>query len=315
VLRYSYQSLVTPSSIYDYDMDTRKAKLLKQTEVLGGYDPKQYVSERVEAVAKDGSRVPISLVSKRGVRRDGSAPMLLTAYGSYGSPVTIGFSSNRLSLLDRGFVFALAHIRGGGEMGKRWHDEGRMQNKMNTFTDFIACAEHLVDGKYTSRDRLVIEGGSAGGLLMGAVVNLRPDLFHAVIARVPFVDVIHTMLDTSIPLTVGEFEEWGNPRKQDEYRYLIQYCPYSNVAAKSYPAMLVETSLNDSQVLYHEPAKWVAKLRATKTDRNPLLLVTNMGAGHGGASGRYDKLREVARGYAFLLQQVGLAEGAATTSR
>jgi oligopeptidase B len=304
-LRYGYQSFVTPSSVFDYDMATRHSTLLKQTEVLGGYDPARYASERVYATAHDGVRVPISLVYRRDVARDGRAPMLLTAYGSYGSSSAVTFSSARLSLLDRGVVFALAHIRGGGEMGKAWHDNGRMLHKMNTFTDFIASAEHLIAERYTSASRLAIQGGSAGGLLMGAVTNLRPDLFHAVVANVPFVDVINTMADSTLPLTVGEFEEWGNPRIEAEYRYIRQYSPYDNIARRDYPAMLVTTSFNDSQVLYHEPAKYVARMRALRTDHNPLIFTINMGAGHGGASGRYDRLREVARDYGFMLWQIG----------
>ena len=307
-LRYSYQSMVTPSSVFDYDMRTGTSTLLKQTEVLGGYDKSRYASERLYATARDGTRIPVSLVYRKDVRKDGSAPMLLGAYGSYGSSSNPGFNSNRLSLLDRGFIVAIAHIRGGGEMGKAWHDQGRMKNKMNTFTDFIDAAQFLVDRKYTSSDRLVIEGGSAGGLLMGAVTNMRPDLFKAVVSHVPFVDVINTMLDETLPLTVGEFEEWGNPKREDEYRYMRQYDPYLNLERKAYPAMLVKTSFNDSQVMYHEPAKYVARLRALKTDSNPLILVTNMGAGHGGASGRYDRLREIALDYAFMLQAVGLAD-------
>jgi oligopeptidase B len=307
LLRYSYQSLVTPNSIYDYDMDAHTSTLLKQTEVLGGYDKNQYASERLYATAKDGTRIPISLLYKKGFEKDGRAPMLLNGYGSYGSDYAVTFSSNRLSLLDRGFSIAIAHIRGGGEMGKAWHDQGRMMHKMNTFTDFIACAEYLIAQRYTSKDRLTIEGGSAGGLLMGAVTNLRPDLFKAVVSHVPFVDVINTMLDETLPLTVGEFEEWGNPKKKEEYDYIKQYCPYTNVAAKDYPAMLVKTSFNDSQVMYWEPAKYVAKLRSLKTDKNPLIFVINMGAGHGGASGRYDRLREIALDYAFMLQQAGMA--------
>lgn len=306
LLRYSYQSLVTPSSIYDYEVSARRSVLLKQNEVLGGYDATQYTSERIYATAKDGTRIPISLVYKKGFKLNGSAPMLLYAYGSYGASSFPAFSSNRLSLLDRGFVYALAHIRGGGDLGKAWHEQGRMLTKMNTFTDFIACAEHLIAQKYTAKERLVIEGGSAGGLLMGAVTNLRPDLFKAVLSHVPFVDVINTMLDESLPLTVAEFEEWGNPKKKEEYDYIKQYCPYTNLAAKNYPAILVKTSFNDSQVMYWEPAKYVAKLRALKTDHNPLLFVINMGAGHGGASGRYDRLREIALDYAFMLQQVGM---------
>jgi len=306
LLRYSYQSLVTPSSIYDYEVSARKSILLKQNEVLGGYDAAQYNSERIYATAKDGVRIPISLVYKKGFKPDGNAPMQLNAYGSYGFSSFATFNSNRLSLLDRGFVIAIAHIRGGGDLGKAWHEQGRMLTKMNTFTDFIACAEHVIAQKYTAKDRLIIEGGSAGGLLMGAVTNLRPDLFKAVLSHVPFVDVINTMLDESLPLTVAEFEKWGNPKKKEEYDYMKQYCPYTNLAAKAYPSILVKTSFNDSQVMYWEPAKYVARMRALKTDHNALLFVINMGAGHGGASGRYDRLREIALDYAFMLQQVGL---------
>lgn len=307
LLRYSYQSLLTPSSVFDYDVTARQSTLLKETEVLGGYDKNEYASERLYATAKDGARIPISIVYKKSLQKDGRSPMLLNGYGSYGFALPVSFNSNRLSLLDRGFAVAIAHIRGGGEMGKAWHDQGRMLNKMNTFTDFIASAEYLIAEKFTSKDRLIIEGGSAGGLLMGAVTNLRPDLFKAVVSHVPFVDVINTMLDESLPLTVGEFEEWGNPKKKEEYEYIKQYCPYTNLAKKSYPAMLVKTSFNDSQVMYWEPAKYVAKIRSLKTDKNPLAFVTNMGAGHGGASGRYDRLREIALDYAFMLMQVGLA--------
>jgi oligopeptidase B len=303
-VRYAYQSLVTPQSVFEYDLDGRRATLLKRTEVLGGYDPAAYASERVHATASDGTRIPISLVYRKGLRRDGSAPALLYAYGSYGSSTDPTFNSNRLSLLDRGFVYAIAHIRGGGDLGKPWHDAGRMANKMNSFTDFVAAAEHLVAERFTSPERLAIQGGSAGGLLMGAVTNLRPELFKAVVAQVPFVDVINTMLDESLPLTVGEFLEWGNPKVPEQYRWMRAYSPYDNLTRRAYPAMLVETSFNDSQVLYHEPAKYVARLRTLKTDANPLLLVTNMGAGHGGASGRYDRLREIARGYAFMIGQV-----------
>jgi oligopeptidase B len=312
LLRYSYTSFVTPNSVFDYNMDSRQQTLLKEQPVLGGYDKTRYTSERTYATAKDGTRIPISLVYPKNVRRDGQAPALLEAYGSYGAPSSVFFSSNDLSLLDRGMVLALAHIRGGGDMGKAWHDAGRMKNKINTFTDFIAAAEHLINERYTSKDRLVIQGGSAGGLLMGAVTNMRPDLFKAVVSHVPFVDVINTMLDETLPLTVGEFEEWGNPKKKDEYEYMKLYDPYGNLARKDYPAMLVKTSFNDSQVMYHEPAKYVARLRALKTDKNPLLLVTNMGAGHGGASGRYDRLREIALDYAFMLWQLGLAPMATT---
>ncbi|MGI8565272.1 MAG: S9 family peptidase, partial [Pyrinomonadaceae bacterium] len=307
-LRFSYQSLVTPASIYDYDMRTRERQLVKQTPVLGGYDPAQYKSERVHAVASDGTRIPISLVYKKDLQRDGKRPMLLQAYGSYGYPHPVAFTSARLSLLERGVVYAIAHIRGGGEMGKEWHDQGKMMNKKNTFTDFIASAEYLVNEKYTSKDRLVITGGSAGGLLMGAVTNMRPDLFKAVVSHVPFVDVINTMLDETLPLTVGEFQEWGNPKDKAAYDYMKSYSPYDQIAAKDYPAILVKTSLNDSQVMYWEPAKYVARLRAAKTDKNPLLLKTNMGAGHGGASGRYDYLREIAFDYAFILGQLGATQ-------
>jgi oligopeptidase B len=308
-VRYNYQSFITPSSVYDYDVKTGRSELLKQQPVLGGYDPKLYNSERVYATASDGTKVPISLVYKKDLKLDGSRPLLLGAYGSYGIPSNVTFSSNRLSLLDRGVVFATAHIRGGGDLGKEWHDAGKMMTKKNTFTDFIAAAEFLVNQKYTSRDRLVITGGSAGGLLMGAVTNMRPDLFKAVVAYVPFVDVINTELDDTLPLTAGEWEEWGNPVKSKEnFQYMLSYSPYDNVAAKDYPAMLVKTSLNDSQVLFHEPTKYVAKLRSMKTDKNPLLLKVNMGAGHGGASGRYDALHEAAFDYAFMLTQMGINE-------
>ncbi len=306
--RYNYQSLVTPNSVFDYDMEKRASTLLKEQPVLGGYDRAQYASERIFATAPDGVKVPLSVVYKKTLVRDGRAPLYLYAYGSYGYPLPVTFSSNRLSLLDRGAVIALAHIRGGGDLGKPWHDDGRMLKKRNTFTDFIAAAEHLVAEKYGSKDRLVIEGGSAGGLLMGAVTNLRPDLFRAVVSKVPFVDVINTMLDESLPLTVGEFEEWGNPKKKAEYDYLKGYCPYTNLAKKPYPSILVKTSFNDSQVMYWEPAKYVAKLRTLKTDSNPLLLKTNMAAGHGGASGRYDYLHEVAFDYAFILTQMGIGK-------
>jgi oligopeptidase B len=307
IFRYNYQSFTTPDSVYDYDLTTRQARLMKCTEVLGGFDPGNYQSERVFATAADGTPIPISMVYRKGTRKDGSAPMLLSGYGAYGISRQILFSSARLSLVDRGVIYAVAHIRGGGEMGKPWHDQGKMMNKRTTFTDFIACAERLIRGKYTNKDRLIIQGGSAGGLLMAAVTNLRPDLFKAVVANVPFVDVINTMLDESLPLTVGEFEEWGNPKKKDEYAYMKTYCPYSNLDRRAYPAMLVRTSFDDSQVMYHEPAKYVAKLRTLKTDSNPLLFHTNMAGGHGGSSGRYDRLREEAFDYAFVLWQAGLA--------
>jgi oligopeptidase B len=315
LLRYEYESFTTPESVYDYDMSSRKAALLKRTEVLGGYDATRYESRRLFATASDGTKIPISLVEKKGTRRDGRNPMLLSGYGSYGATNSAGFNSNRFSLLDRGVSYAIAHIRGGGEMGKKWHDAGRMMSKKNTFTDFIAVAEHLIAEKYTSKDRLAIEGGSAGGLLMGAVVNMRPDLFQVVISHVPFVDVINTMMDESIPLTVPEFEEWGNPKNAEHYAYMKSYSPYDNVTAKDYPTMLVKTSFNDSQVMYWEPAKYVAKLRAAKTDKNPLVFKINMAGGHGGSSGRYDKLREVAFDYAFLLTQLGVEKaGAAATA-
>ncbi|MGH9360292.1 MAG: S9 family peptidase, partial [Thermoanaerobaculia bacterium] len=307
VLRFGYTSLVTPQSVYDYDMATRKRDLMKQEEVLGGYDPARYRSERLAATAADGTRVPVSLVYKQGFVKDGSRPCYVVAYGSYGAPNDASFSSNRLSLLDRGFCFAIAHIRGGGDLGERWYEQGRLLAKKNTFTDFIAAAEHLVAQRYTTKEKLAIQGGSAGGLLMGAVVNMRPDLFGAVIAKVPFVDVINTMLDTSIPLTAQEFDEWGNPKDPKYFEYMLSYSPYDNVAAIEYPPMLVTTGLNDPRVAYWEPAKWVAKLRATKKGDDRLLLKTNMGAGHGGSSGRYDFLREVAFDYAFVLDVLGVA--------
>jgi len=307
VVRLAYQSPITSSSIYDYDPVTRERKLLKQVAVLGGFDPSRYKVEVTKAKAPDGVDVPVWLVYRKDLKLDGSNPALLYAYGSYGSSSQAGFSSNLFSLVDRGVVYALAYIRGGGELGKKWHDQGRMLNKKNTFTDFIAAAEHLVAQKYTSKDRLAIMGGSAGGLLMGAVTNMRPDLFKVVLSYVPFVDVITTMLDDSLPLTVGEFEEWGNPKKEAEYRYMKTYSPYDNLAAKAYPIMMVKSSYNDSQVMYWEPAKYVAKLRALKTDTNPLIFKINMDpAGHGGKSGRYDRLRDTAYDYAFLLWQLGV---------
>jgi oligopeptidase B len=306
IVRYSYQSMVTPPSVYDYDMNARRRTLLKRQEVLGGYDPANYEASRIWSVSRDGVKVPISLVHKKGVKLDGTAPMLLYAYGSYGSSQPPTFSSSRLVLLDRGVIYALAHIRGGGELGEEWREEGRMMKKLNTFYDFIDCAEYLVKNKYTSPDRLIIQGGSAGGLLMGAVTNMRPDLFKAVVAQVPFVDVINTMLDASLPLTTSEFIEWGNPKEKAAFDYMIKYSPYDNIAARKYPSMLVRVSLNDSQVPYWEGAKFVAKLRAMKTDSNPLLLKANLGAGHGGSSGRYDALRETALNYAFMLWQWGI---------
>ncbi|MDQ1708597.1 MAG: oligopeptidase [Pyrinomonadaceae bacterium] len=308
VVRYSYQSLVTPSSVFDYNMNTHQATLLKETEVPGGFDKKNYTSERLFAIATDGTKIPLSVVYHKGTKLDGSAPLLLYGYGSYGISIAPTFSSNRLSLLDRGVVYVIAHIRGGGELGEEWREDGRMMKKMNTFTDFIASADYLVKNKYTASDRLVIQGGSAGGLLMGAVANMRPDLFKAVVAQVPFVDVLNTMLDATLPLTTSEYIEWGNPNEKAAYDYMKQYSPYDNVGRKNYPSMLVKVSLNDSQVPYWEGAKLVARLRALKTDNNPLLLKTNMGAGHGGSSGRYDYLHEVAFDYAYMLWQMGRAE-------
>jgi oligopeptidase B len=302
--RFRYQSLVTPASVYDYTMDTRVLTLLKQTPVLGGYDPGLYRSERRYAIASDGTRVPISLVHRADSPPDPTRPMLLTGYGAYGLPYPVTFSSNRLSLLDRGVSFAIAHIRGGGEGGKRWHDAGRLKNKPNTFTDFIAAADHLVAHQYTTQQQLVIEGGSAGGLLIGAVMNRRPDLATAAVLRVPFVDVVNTMLDESLPLTVGEFEEWGNPKEREYYDVIKTYCPYTNLDALHYPRLLVRTSLNDSQVMYWEPAKYVAKLRYVSPGTSALFRI-NMAAGHGGASGRYDYLREFAFDYAFVLTRLG----------
>jgi oligopeptidase B len=316
-VRFQYESFVTPRSVFDYNLRTRERILLKQQPVLGGYDGRRYVTERLHASAPDGTQIPISAVYRRDTfasepswpdDRNTGAALLLYGYGSYGISVPVTFSSNRLSLLDRGVVFAVAHIRGGGELGKPWHDAGRMRQKMNTFTDFIAAAEFLIAQRYTSPEKLIVEGGSAGGLLIGAVVNLRPYLFHAAISHVPFVDVLNTMLDASLPLTVGEYEEWGNPQVAEDYWVMKSYCPYTNVGRCAYPAMLVKTGLNDSQVMYWEPAKYVAKLRAMKTDTSPLLFKVNMGAGHGGASGRYDYLREVALDYAFVLTQSGIRE-------
>ena len=307
-VRFNYQSMVTPSSVYDYDMNTRERKLLKQQPVLGDFNSKNYEARRIWAVARDGTKVPISLVYKKGVAFDGSAPMLLYAYGSYGISMSPTFSSNRLSLLDRGVIYALAYIRGGGEMGEEWRQQGRMMKKLNTFYDFIDCADYLEKNKYTSADRLVINGGSAGGLLMGAVVNMRPDLFKAVVAEVPFVDVMNTMLDASLPLTTSEYIEWGNPNEKPAFDYMIKYSPYDNVKAQNYPNMLVKVSLNDSQVPYWEGTKFVARLRATKTDKNTIILKANMGAGHGGSSGRYDALHETAFNYAYMLTQMGITK-------
>jgi len=305
ILRYGYTSMTTPTSIYDYDMVTKEKTLLKRDEVLGGFEPGNYVTERLSARAKDGKMVPISIVYRKGLKKDGKNPLLLYGYGSYGASMDATFSSPRLSLLDRGFVYAIAHVRGGEELGREWYEDGKMLNKKNTFTDFIACAEHLIREGYTAPDRLFAQGGSAGGLLMGAVVNMRPDLFRGVIAAVPWVDVVTTMLDESIPLTTSEYDEWGNPNAKKYYEYMLSYSPYDNVAAKAYPNMLVTTGLHDSQVQYFEPAKWVAKLRALKTDDNVLLLRIKMEAGHGGVSGRYRQYRETAFQYAFMLDLAG----------
>lgn len=304
--RYTYQSYITPQSVFEYDVPSGKSTLLKQKEVPGGYDPTRYQVEQLYAPASDGAKIPISVVYLKTLKRDGTEPLFLYGYGSYGIPIDITFTSNLFSLVDRGVVVAISHIRGGGELGKPWHDDGRMMKKKNTFTDFIASAEYLLSNGYGTKDKLVIEGGSAGGLLMGAVTNMRPDLFKAVVSKVPFVDVINTMLDESLPLTVGEFEEWGNPKEKPAFDYMMSYSPYDNLQAKAYPNIMVKTSFNDSQVMYWEPAKYVAKLRTLKTDKNLLLLKTNMGAGHGGASGRYDSLKEAAYEYAFILNQMGI---------
>jgi oligopeptidase B len=305
-LRYYYTSLTTPGSTYDYDMISKEKELLKRQEVVGGYDPDLYVTERLYATSYDGLSIPISLVYKKGILLDGNAPLLLYAYGSYGNSMDAGFSTNRLSLLNRGFIFAIAHVRGGQEMGRQWYEDGKLFKKKNTFSDFISCAEYLIEKQYTSPAHLFAEGGSAGGLLMGAIANLRPDLWRGVLADVPFVDVVTTMLDESIPLTTNEFDEWGNPKNKDSYDYMKSYSPYDNVEKKEYPNMLVTTGLHDSQVQYFEPAKWVARLRTHKTDKNVLLLQTNMEAGHGGASGRFEYLKEIALQYAFMFSLEGV---------
>ncbi len=305
VVRLSYQSLTTPPTVYDYTMPTRARKTMKEQEVLGGFDKNNYASERIFAEARDGVKVPISIVYRKGFKKDGSQPLLLYAYGSYGYSIDPSFNAARLSLLDRGFAFAIAHIRGGQEMGRHWYEDGKLLKKTNTFTDFVDCADHLISKKYTDKEHLFAMGGSAGGLLMGAVVNMRPELFKGIVAAVPFVDVVTTMLDESIPLTTFEWDEWGDPRKKEYYDYMLSYSPYDNVEAKDYPAMLITTGLHDSQVQYWEPAKWVAKLREMKTDKNPLLLHTNMDAGHGGQSGRFRTYRETAMEYAFMLDLAG----------
>lgn len=307
-LRYNYTSMTTPNSVYDYNMVSKDKKLMKQQEVVGGYDPKEYVTERVYATARDGVKIPISIVYKKGFEKNGEAPVLLYGYGSYGASMDASFNSSRLSLLNRGFAFAIAHIRGGQEMGRQWYEDGKMMKKINTFNDFIDAGQYLVKENYTSKEHLYAQGGSAGGLLMGAVINIAPDLFHGAIAQVPFVDVVNTMLDESIPLTTNEFDEWGNPKNKDAYMYMKSYSPYENIEKKAYPHLLVTTGLHDSQVQYFEPAKWVAKLRAMKTDNNLLLLKTEMEYGHGGASGRFDYLKDVALNYAFLLALEGITK-------
>ncbi len=306
ILRYVFTSFITPNSVFDYNLSTQEKQLMKQTEVGGNYNAADYTSERLHATASDGTAVPISLVYKKGLRKNGNNPLLLYGYGSYGINMDAYFSSSRLSLLDRGFVFAIAHIRGGQEMGRYWYEDGKMMKKKNSFTDFISCGEFLVKEKFTSPEHLYGMGGSAGGLLMGAVANMAPDLWHGLVAQVPFVDVVNTMLDESIPLTTNEYDEWGNPNDRDAYLYMKSYSPYENIEAKNYPNILVTTGLHDSQVQYFEPAKWVARLRTVKTGNNVLLLKTNMDYGHGGASGRFDYLKETALEYAFLLNLEGI---------
>ncbi len=308
ILRYYYTSLTTPGTTYDYNMDTREKILLKRQEVLGGYDPEDYQTERLMVKAADGTLVPISIIYKKGLKKNGKNPTLLYGYGSYGATMEPTFSSLRLSLVDRGFIYAIAHIRGGQTMGRQWYEDGKMFKKKNTFTDFNDCARHLINEKYTRPEQLYAMGGSAGGLLMGAIINLEPELYNGIVAQVPFVDVISTMLDESIPLTTGEFDEWGNPKNKDSYDYMLSYSPYDNVQAMDYPHMLVTTGYHDSQVQYWEPAKWVAKLRDMKTDNNRLLLKTEMEFGHGGASGRYQQYREIAIDYAFILDLEGITE-------
>lgn len=306
ILRYSYTSLTTPNSTFDYDMNAQTKELKKQQTVLCGFDKENYVSERVFVTVRDGAKVPVSIVYRKDTKLDGTAPLLQYSYGSYGYSTDATFGSGRLSLLDRGFVYAIAHIRGGQEMGREWYENGKMFKKMNTFNDFIDCSDFLIKNNYCSPEKLFALGGSAGGLLMGAIINLRPDLYRGVVAAVPFVDVVTTMLDETIPLTTGEFEEWGNPKNKDSYEYMLSYSPYDNVEAKDYPNLLVTTGLHDSQVQYFEPAKWVAKLRTVKTDNNLLLMHTNMEAGHGGASGRFASLKEVAMEYAFIIDLAGI---------
>ncbi len=315
VFRFNYSSLATPSSVYDYNMTTRNRALKKQQEIPIGFDATKYDVHRRMAPARDGVQVPVSILLRKGIALDGSSPLLLYAYGSYGATTEPTFNSSVLSLVDRGMLYAIAHVRGGQEMGRQWYDDGKLMKKKNTFNDFLDVAEYLVKAGYTRSDRLVANGGSAGGLLMGAVANMRPDLFKAIVADVPFVDVINTLLDASLPLTAQDWEQWGNPKNPKHYAYMRSYSPYDNVERKAYPWMLVTTSVNDSQVMYWEPAKWVAKLRAMKTDTNPLYFKINLAGGHDGSSGRYDRLREVAFRYAFILDAVGLAAtGSPTTA-
>ncbi|MHA3787146.1 S9 family peptidase [Flavobacterium hauense] len=307
ILRYSYQSMAVPSSVIDFNMKTKEKTILKEQEVLGGkFDKNNYTEERVWATAQDETKVPISIVYRKGIKKDGNNPFLLYAYGSYGASMDAYFSSIRLSLLDRGFIFGIAHIRGGEDLGREWYDNGKLLKKKNTFTDFVDCSKYVIEQKYTTPQHLYAEGGSAGGLLMGAIINMAPELYHGVIAQVPFVDVVTTMLDDSIPLTTGEYDEWGNPNEKEYYNYMKSYSPYDNITAQNYPNMLVTTGLHDSQVQYWEPAKWVAKLRVTKTGNNLLYLDTNMEAGHGGASGRFEAIKEVAKEYSFLLDLEGI---------
>ncbi|MFC1482134.1 S9 family peptidase, partial [Candidatus Neomarinimicrobiota bacterium] len=308
ILRYSYESMTTPESIIDYNMSTDEQTLLKEEEVLGGFDKSNYVTERLVAPAKDGTLIPISIVYRKGLKKNGSAPCLLYGYGSYGYNIDPDFKSSRISLLDRGFSCAIAHVRGSQTMGRAWYEDGRLLKKKNTFTDFIACAEYLIDSKTTSADRLFAEGGSAGGLLVGAVANMAPNLFHGIIAEVPWVDVVTTMLDADIPLTTSEYDEWGNPEQREYYDYMLSYSPYDQVVRQAYPNMLITTGLEDSQVQYWEPAKWTAKLRANKTDKNRLLFKIEMAAGHGGPSGRFKRYHETAFQYAFMLDLMGIGD-------
>ena len=309
VLRYGYTSLTTPSSVYDYNMSSKNQEMLKQAEVMDdSFSPDNYTSERVFVTARDGAKVPVSIVYKKGMKKNGKAPLLLYGYGSYGASMDPYFSSVRLSLLDRGFSFAIAHIRGGQEMGRDWYESGKLLKKKNTFNDFIDCGQYLVDNQYTSKSHLYAQGGSAGGLLMGAVINMAPDMWNGVLAGVPFVDVVSTMLDESIPLTTGEFDEWGNPKNKEYYDYIKSYSPYDNIKKMDYPNLLITTGYWDSQVQYWEPAKWIAKLRELKTDGNLLMMYCNMDVGHGGASGRFERYKEVAMEYAFLFDLEGISE-------